>query len=131
MPHIMPLLVISEYNKDYYDPNVVYTSFGRNKTSSPQTAHSQGRVGGGRDRGGTRGEMGKTKKGVHDERESKITKMYYKSGELNVCCIGIVIGECLYTNRPLWVVTACLLSVCLSVCLRAPDNCPSESDSED
>ena len=31
-----------EHNKDYYDPNVVSTSFGRNKTSSPQTAHSQG-----------------------------------------------------------------------------------------
>lgn len=38
----MPLLVTSEHNKDYYDPNVVSTSFGRNKTSSPQTAHSQG-----------------------------------------------------------------------------------------
>lgn len=37
------LSCFSEYNADYYDLNVVYTSFGRNKTSHPPlTEHGQG-----------------------------------------------------------------------------------------
>ena len=47
VPLVMPSLVTSEHNKDYYDPNVVYTSFGRNKNQQPSDSHSQGRVGGG------------------------------------------------------------------------------------
>lgn len=59
----MPLFIASEYNKDYYDPVGVYTSFGRNKTRSPPTAHSEGRVGGGlHDWGVTRGDEQKKKK---------------------------------------------------------------------
>ncbi len=51
---MMPLSVTSEYNKDYYDPNVVYTSFGRNKTSSSQTGHSWGGQEGDMTEGGCR-----------------------------------------------------------------------------
>lgn len=57
----MALLVTSEYTKDLYGPNVAYTSFGKDKSSSCQTIDSQGWVGGAH-RGGTMGEMIKTDK---------------------------------------------------------------------
>lgn len=58
---LMALLVTSEYTKDLYGPNVAYTSFGKDKSSSCQTIDSQGWVGGAH-RGGTMGEMIKTDK---------------------------------------------------------------------
>lgn len=60
----MPLLVTSEHNKDCYDLNVPYTSFGRNKSSRPQP-------GAGRRRG-EGAAMGAGENGLHGETDSKM-----------------------------------------------------------
>jgi len=73
-PLVMPFLVTSEYNKDYDERNVLSTSSGRNKTSSPKTVHSLGQGWGGRGQGGDE----QKQHGLHGERDSEIEKIYAK-----------------------------------------------------